>query len=405
MNPSPPALECHAFDAYGPPSEVHAGDTCAWVPDPGPPTTLTVVPRPDETRAGRCAPVWTTRGGLVLAPVGAEAVSGPFGVRGHAVWRWMDSTGRTVAESSLDVLPDLFAPQHAAALAPHLVTCNLDFKDTNVCYGSMAVDSVAPGREPTTVALGDAAPEWEVGGFAVVPLAPSAAGIALAVRELETPFDPARSRWRVRLRVVDEDAVECGIGPVLASGKPPAPITFFAVDDHLRVLLLLERYFPYRLTARWFALDGAPLTDEFDVAIPVPDCDPSCSWTGGQLWLTGLIGGGIAYQRGLQYLAVFPSGEARYEQAPAWLTRMNGYNMERVGDQGYAFVELGAPRAGLCKERFEFVSISGRPCGRVTLDTGGSCTTSAMVGRDGTVFLQDGRVDPCSFFMWPRLFE
>lgn len=387
---------CQAYASFIPPVPAsRVNDRCGWVPVAGMPSDIQITPHPEDRTAGRCKPISTTGAGVIVARVW------------HMTWGWFERDGRKLGEVSVDGLADLFLPQQRAALSPHLVTCNIDFKDQNTCYGSAAVESVAPDGTSATLRLDEAAPEWEIGGFLRVPLPPSASGMALAVTEWTAPLEAGVSDWRVRFRVVDEYATECGTAWTMAEGGPTtAARVTIAVDDHLRVLLLLERYFPLRLSARWFTIEGDPLTDEFAVTVPMPSCDPDCSWTNGQLYLTPLIGGGVAYQRGLQYLAVFPSGEPRYEPAPPWLTRMNLHNLYRVGDRGYAFIYLERPRAGDCIDKVEFVSAEGANCGRLTLESAAQCPEHAWVGRDGTVFLMpDNAADPCRFMMWDRLLQ
>jgi hypothetical protein len=273
------------------------------------------------------------------------------------------------------------------------------------------VGSIAPDGTPAAaMSLGDAAPEWELGGFATALLPPTANGIGLAVKEHKTPFEVGFSRWRSLVRVVDERARECGVPWVAAEGGPVGvPLVTLAVDDHSRVLVFFELFFPYKQAARWFTIDGEPLTDEFPVAIPIPPCDPDCSYTGGQRYLTPLIGGGVAFQQGLQYLAVFPSAEPRHEPAPAWLRQMDGHMLHRVGgDKGYAFMRLPHPyREPIdCSDEIAFVAAGGRPCGTMNLDSGFECATNATVGRDGTVIQMANRWrDPCRFVVYDGLLQ
>jgi hypothetical protein len=215
--------------------------------------------------------------------------------------------------------------------------------------------------------------------------------------------DPRLSRAFVR--IFDDNARECGTAwEVWRGPRDGRPVLQFAVDDQLRVLVLFERYLPFRRSARWFTLDGRPLTEEFSVAIPAADCIYACVAKQGRL--VPLIGGGVAYQEGQQYLAVFPGGEPRHEPPPAWLAEKRGHILHRARG-GYVFVPyVTTLRYGsTCAERISFVSADGEDCGTMRLDDLLTCPLRIDVGRDGTVLQlsQEWNIHPCRFSVWDKL--
>jgi hypothetical protein len=257
-------------------------------------------------------------------------------------------------------------------------------------------------------------PNWLVqsyGDRSVLP--PPLSGGVFAIAESYGQIEPY---WRVIVRFFDTHGAICPtpwIAAAVTGTTEAMPQPYVAVDDQLHVLV----FFPWDAAfnglfggvqrARWFTLDGTPLTDEFAAPVGFSDCGQvPCSWQG----LVPLVGGGLAWHEGYQWRGVFPSAQPRVDPAPDWLVAMNGHKLTRVGSQGYAFVPVtDAPLlafASQCADRIEFVAADGTHCATMSLADGLSCPRAATIGRDGSVVQWTYLVPDaqrCQVAIWDRL--
>lgn len=146
--------------------------------------------------------------------------------------------------------------------------------------------------------------------------------------------------------------------------------------------------------AIWFAANGTPMTGLFQVL--------SGFVAGPSTWFetSPLLGSGLALRRmdapsgssteerrTSQWLALLPSGQARADAAPGWLSSRPDTNMQFARSRlAYAFSPWAAD-VPACAQQVEVVSPTGNSCGTQTFPVDASaCTTRELrLGLDGTV--------------------
>jgi hypothetical protein len=111
--------------------------------------------------------------------------------------------------------------------------------------------------------------------------------------------------WRVVVWVVDERGNVCGVPWEAARGDDEFPAPYLGIDDDLNVLVYFEANWliPGPQFARWYTIDGTPLTDTFPAPTGRADCkEPGSPGSGtcDSISLVPLIGGGFAYEEGYQ---------------------------------------------------------------------------------------------------------
>jgi hypothetical protein len=403
--PPPEPSVCTAFDRMDrplPPRPAPSG--CDWVPGQVEPRRFTI-----RTTNPKCYTASTTGDGKFFTYVTWLEGKGDqwaFIGRGGEVLSsfWHDDPVQSFAPLETKVtgifnpkIPDPIPP-HPVRRIPVMVSLDMD------------------GQHGSTIVEYNAVPPWDgIGVDSVIPY--PAVGKAFGAAEW-TGFQGG-FEWHVYVWIFDENASVCGVPWEAASGKGidggPPPTPWIAVDENMNVLILFDFSmfygFPGRQSARWYTVDGKPLTDEFEAPIGHAVCSHVCF--PGQHALVPLIGGGLVYQEGQQWLAYFPSAEPRVEPAPTWLTDWNFHTLHQVGGRGYAVIPYtgGGSEYPRCEDRINFVSAHGDPCGTMMLDVW-PCDSGGVifVGRDGSV-IQRGPTstyehpDDCEFVIWDRLLE
>jgi hypothetical protein len=403
--PPPEPSVCTAFERVDrplPPRPAPSG--CGWIPAPREPRRLTI-----RTTRPYCWDAFTTGDGDFFTNVTAiqdEGYQYAFvSPAGEILYSFAESDPlqsfapleTKVTGIYYPLVPDP-APPHRIRRAPVMVSLDVD------------------GEHGATIVEYHAIPPWYSGGGRDCVLPYPAVGKAVAMPEAQGYL--GGYEWLVYVWVFDEDASVCGVPWVAAqdgglAGRP-MPRPYIAVDENMNVLVLLDfaMFFGYPglQTARWFSIDGTPLTDEFEAPIGHAACSHVCF--GMQPALVPLVGGGVAYQEGQQWLAFFPSAEPRVEPAPPWLSEWNFHTLHQVGGRGYALIPFMGPDSPTCEDRVEFVSAYGERCGTMMLDEVWPCGSGwrVFVGRDGSV-IQRGPIptvekpDDCEFAIWDRLLE
>ena len=176
------------------------------------------------------------------------------------------------------------------------------------------------------------------------------------------------------------------------------------------------------IAAIWFDAKGVPATGVFQI---LSGFQPGIStWfetspllDGNHLALRRMDAPSNAFteeRRTSQWLLVLPSGTARADPAPDWLTQRPDTHMELArSKQAYAFLPWAAD-VPACSQRVEVVSPTGRSCGNFDfgVDANACRTRELRLGVDGTVLqmlpADRERNDPpgspvhtCTLRYWP----
>ena len=211
-------------------------------------------------------------------------------------------------------------------------------------------------------------------------------GLLLAGAFSSTPDSKAYSREAIMFAA-------SASGPVIRWGPVPLPgggaLIAGSVDVLGRTLLAFDGSSSFgtgSLSARWFDVDGKPLTEEFLLT------DGATGETG-SLELAQLIGGGLLLVgRGHdpQALVTVASGAAKAEAAPAWMQSLPDTRLQIVqGGRGYAVIPMKANRVA-CSQSVGVVSPAGDWCSTSDFPLAqGQCDTFDLtMGADGTVIQQ-----------------
>ncbi len=384
--PPPGPTVCSAFDAYEFPVHSPARGGCDWVPAVFPPRTLEITP---GVWGPLCYPTWTTGSGDIAAWLVGDLWA--LVTREGEVASRVSSPPGTRSISSMQ-------PQMTTLVGQYL------YDDPLRKIWRPVLASWAPDGTTSSVFLDRFEPFFHTVEGTQISLSFPAVGVALGILE----FDQLTGGWRAMVWVLDERVNVCGVPWEADRGTDEFPAPFLGVDADLNVLVYYDGtgLFPGPQFARWCTIDGKPLTERFPAPVGRADCkEPGTPGAGicGAVGLVPLIGGGFAYQEGLQYRGFFPPREARMEPAPAWLEAYNGHELHRVGDRGYAAIPVvGLERFHVpCADHIDFVSATGESCGTMMLESPLECAR-IYVGRDGTV-LQSSWRDPCRIAVWDHL--
>jgi hypothetical protein len=158
-------------------------------------------------------------------------------------------------------------------------------------------------------------------------------------------------------------------------------------------------------TGQWLRQDGSARTPPFPAA---DDPAPSDFFSG---LLRPLVGEGLAFRIGGQWVRQFPSGEPTALPAPGWLAANPGTDLILIRHEGaYALVPPPTSIEGSgCQERVRLFTRTGESCGDLVLPFGGSECSERHLGiaLDGTVIqqleLNIPANDQCAWRWWPRL--
>ncbi len=216
----------------------------------------------------------------------------------------------------------------------------------------------------------------------------------------------------VALGVAHVDATGALVaGPirVASTGQPletsllPIPLAA-GVDGAGRMLVVWEdwaqcepSYATLSVAARWYAKDGAPLGDPFDVWLE--------DFPAGMLRLAD---GSLAITTSRGWLAArFADGIRGVGPVPDALAQRDARQLVRVAD-GYASIEPPCAHPDL-QGRVEVLAASGESCSVVALPPLSTCFGSlvsehdVVVGADGTIVEREPDYDGqnCAFRVWP----